>query len=452
MEIAYIIIGLALGFTLGFVLANSRKKTQTAEIQHDFIQKISDLEKNLAAHSAIKESLEKQYEEASRNYSEALKANSEYVARIASLETEKQNLNEKLEYQKKEIEEIRNRLNLEFENLANKILEEKSKRFTEQNRNNLDEILKPLNEKIKEFQKQVDETYNKEARERFSLQNEVKNLIELNKKISDDANNLTKALKGDQKVMGDWGEFILESILEKSGLQKGIEYITQQSFENEEEKRLRPDVIVKYPGNKSVIIDSKVSLVAYEKYANTEEPESKKQYLQEHLTSIRNHIKILSAKNYQNIYGLQSLDYVFMFIPIEPAFLAAIQNDRELWTEAWNKKILLISPTNLIAVLKIIAEMWRVDFQNRNAQEIARQSGELLNKFSNFLQDLDKIGQKIDDSKKHYEEARNKLYSGKGNLINRAKQLQLLGAKTSKNLPETLFDESDDEQNEQETS
>ena len=358
--------------------------------------------------------------------------------------TEYSNLQKKLDEQKADLEKLQDKFRIEFKNLANEILEEKTQKFTEQNKIKMDEILKPLGEKIRDFEKKVEETYDKESKQRFSLEKEIKNLTDLNQQISKEATNLTNALKGQAKTRGNWGEIILESILEKSGLTLNREFFIQQSHSNEFGKRLQPDVIVAYPGDRNVVIDSKVSLLAYERYASAETKEEQDLAARDHLLSVRNHITDLSSKNYQDIYALKSLDFVMLFMPIEPAYMLAMQYDPNLWNWAYDRRILLISPTNLIAALRMIANLWRVEYQNKNAMEIARQSGELYDKFTGFLDDLLEIGIKIDATRKVYDASMNKLSTGKGNLIRRVENIKSLGAKTGKEIPRSLLDKSEE--------
>ncbi len=299
-------------------------------------------------------------------------------------------------------------------------------------------MLKPLGEKIRDFEKKIGDAYDKEAQQRFSLKEEVKRLAELNKKIAEDAENLTRALKGDSKSQGNWGEMILESILERSGLAKDREYVVQPSFQGDDGRRMQPDVVVTYPGNRSVIIDAKVSLTAYERLVDAPGPELREKYLKEHLNSIRNHITELSNKNYLDIYQVQSLDFIMMFLPVEPAYLVAIKEDPEIWNYAYDRRILLISPTNLLAALKMIASLWRQEHQNKNALEIARQSGDLPDKFYALLSDLNDLGNRLKLTQKSYDDAINKLSEGKGNLIRRAQRIEELGAKTKKKLPDNF--------------
>ncbi len=366
---------------------------------------------------------------------------------LSSKTADYKNLYEKLQEQKEEINKLNERFAIEFKNLANEIFEEKTKRFTEQSKENITGILKPLQEKIKDFEKKVEEAYDKEAQQRFSLKEEVKRLAELNQQISKEASNLTKALKGESKTQGNWGEIILESILEKSGLVKDREYFVQASFTSDDGKRLQPDVIVKYPGDRNIIIDSKVSLTAYEKYTATDDEKEKENYLKEHIISVKNHINELNNKNYQDIYQLNSIDFVMMFLPVEPAYLTAIQNDTELWNFAYEKRVLLISPTNLIAALKMIVSMWRQEYQNKYAQEIAQRSGDLYDKFVSLYEDLVDVGTKLNATQKSYEKSMNKLHDGKGNLISRIENIKKLGAKTKKSLPENIIEDIADDNN-----
>ncbi len=345
------------------------------------------------------------------------------------------NFKQKLEEQKKELDELQKKFTNEFENLANRIFEEKSSKFAEQNKENLKTILNPLGEKIKEFEKKVEETYEKESRDRTSLGGEIKKLFELNQQISMEAQNLTVALKGQAKTQGNWGEIILESLLEKSGLVKDREYFIQKSFTNEIGRRLQPDVVIKFPGNRDIIVDSKVSLNAYERFSSSETKEEQEKALKEHIISIKKHIDELSEKKYEDISELKSLEFVFMFIPIEPAYYTALQSDIQIWSYAYEKRILLVSPTNLFAVLKMTEKLWQQEYQSQNAFDIAKRSGDLYDKFVAFVEDLQTIGRKINEAEKSYESAMNKLQDGKGNLISRAEKLKELGAKAKKSLP-----------------
>ena len=426
MEVLYGIIGLIAGGGIVFLVLRS----WLAGRQQYMKEKVTGLEEETLA-------LDRQIKD---REAEMIRLTRE----LAVSTTNHENLKEKLAEQKTEISQLQDRFRIEFKNLANEILEEKSKKFTEQNRSNLDQLLKPLGEKIRDFEKKVGDAYDKEAQQRFSLKEEVKRLAELNKQISADAENLTRALKGDSKSQGNWGEMILESVLERSGLVKNREYIVQPSFQGDDGRRMQPDVVVSYPGNRSVIIDAKVSLTAYERLSDASSPELREKHLKEHLTSIRNHIIELSNKDYLDIYQVQSLDFIMMFLPVEPAYMVAIKEDPEIWNYAYDRRILLISPTNLLAALKMIASLWRQEYQNKNALEIARQSGDLLDKFYALLSDLNDLGSRLKLTQKSYDDAINKLSEGKGNLIRRAQRIEELGAKTKKNLPDNFESRAED--------
>jgi DNA recombination protein RmuC len=393
-------------------------------------EKLSRYESDLVY---LREELRLEREKAERN-SNMLSAKSQ----------ELMGMQEKLSEQKKEIESMHEKLQIQFKNLANEILDEKTKKFTDQNKTNMSDILNPLKEKILEFEKKVEQT-NKESIERNSaLKEQITGLKELNIQITKEAENLTKALKGESKTQGNWGEFLLETILEKSGLIKGEQYELQVSKTSEEGKRLQPDVVVHLPEEKHIIIDSKVSLTAYEKYVRSEMEIEREMEIKNHLLSIRSHIKGLSEKNYQSLYEIGSLDFVLLFMPIESAFSLAVQNDPGLFTDAYDKNIVIVSPSTLIATLRTIASIWRQENQNRNALEIARHGGQLYDKFVAFCEDLVKIGENLNTTKKNYEQAMNKLSSGTGNLVNRANKLRELGAKTTKNMDQRLLDRASD--------
>ena len=364
---------------------------------------------------------------------------------LSRAETEKEGLLAKLSENKEEQTRKEEETRLQFKNLANEILEEKTKKFTEQNKARLDEILSPLGEKIKAFEKRVEETYDKESKQRFSLEKEIKNLAELNNRISEDARNLTTALKSDTKKQGNWGELVLERILESSGLVKGQEYIREFSTKDDQGDFYRPDVVVRLPDNKHIIIDSKVSLNAFTDFVSAETSEEKEKFLKLHLLSVRNHVKMLSEKGYQKLPGLDSPDYVLLFIPIESSFSTALQYDPDLFNFAWEKNVVIVSPTTLLATLRTVSSIWKHEKQEVNAKEIARQTGELYDKFVGFVGDLEEIGNKIDSTRKTFDSAMNKLNTGKGNLIGRAKKIRELGIKPSKNLPKHLTEQAEEE-------
>ena len=342
------------------------------------------------------------------------------------------------------LNEAKEALTSQFKNLANEILEDKSKRFTEQNAASLDALLKPLQAKLTEFKEQVNTSYGNEARERFALKSEIERLANLNLRMSDETRSLTQALKGDSKVQGNWGELVLESILESSGLRKGQEYVVQDSHIQTDGSRLQPDVVIKLPEGRSLVVDSKVSITAYARHAETTNTDTAERELAAHIQSLRQHIQGLSGKNYSSLYGVGSVDFVLMFVPIEPAFLLALKTAPNLYQEALAKNIVLVCPSTLMATLRTVAHLWRQDHQNRNALEIAKQCGSLYDKFVGFVEDLEKLGQRLDQAQTSYHDAFNKLKTGKGNLIRSAERVRELGVKPSKNLSAPLIESSSD--------
>lgn len=355
---------------------------------------------------------------------------------LAAMQNANANLLDKLENQKTEIDELQKRLTTEFENIASKILKERSDEFSVSNHKNLSLLLNPLQEKIMLFEKKVEETYDKELRDKISLKEEVKKLTELNTRVSEEANNLTKALKGDVKKQGNWGEVILERVLERSGLTKGSEYDREVVVTTNENERQRFDVIIRLPDDKHIIIDSKVSLLAYEKYVSAETPEKQAFFLREHINSIRTHVKELSEKNYQDALNINSPDFVLMFVPVEASFSVTVQADNELFSYAWDRKIVIVSPTTLLATLRTISSIWKQENQTKNAQEIARLSKALHDKFLAFAEDMSKIKISIDRAGDAYNEALKKMKDGKGNIIRTAERIKELGGFDSqKSLP-----------------
>jgi DNA recombination protein RmuC len=430
MEIIFLIIGLIVGGLAAWFIASSKFKGESGRVEERSVileRERSTLENNLNS--------ERQ---------KVLELNS----KLSALQSDYNNLQQKLTEQKAEVEELQQKFTKEFENLANKIFKEKTDEFSKQSKTNLSEILNPLKEKINEFQSKVEET-NKESIDRFaSLRQQLTSLKDMNQQITQEAKNLTEALKGQSKTQGNWGEFILESILEKSGLVKGREYVVQESLTSESGKRLQPDVIIKLPENKSIVVDSKVSLIGYEKYISEEDEHQKQLGLREHINSIRSHIKNLSGKNYQNLYQLESLDFVLMFMPIEPAFALAVQNDQAIFNDAFEMNIVIVSPSTLLATLRTISSIWRQENQNKNALEIARQSGDMLDKFTAFVEDLLTVGKGLISVKDNYDKAMNKLTDGRGNLISRAEKIKELGAKTSKSLPPAILNRAKEDSEE----
>ena len=361
------------------------------------------------------------------------------------LEAERRQSADKLSTLQQSAQEAKAVLSDQFKNLANEILEEKSRRFAEQNQQNLDTLLKPLQEKLTDFRKQVDETYQSEARERFALKQEVEKLAGLNLRMTDETRALTNALKGESKTQGDWGELVLETILENSGLRKGEEYLVQDTQTISDGSRLQPDVVIRLPESKHLVIDSKVSITAYTRYMQSDDENVKISELNSHVLSIKQHIQGLSAKNYQDLYGVGSIDFVLMFIPIEPAFLAAMRHAPEIYQDALKKNIVIVCPSTLLSTVRTVAHLWRQEQQNRNAQEIARQCAALYDKFVGFVEDLDKVGQRLEQAQVSYSDAVGKLKTGRGNLIRTAENVKKLGVKPNKSLPSKLTDVADDE-------
>ena len=488
MEILYIILAFILGAVLAYFILKSSSVSRKSyeELQQNFIKKDADFSN---AESKILEILEQLKEEKNTNASQAeiltqlqnelakisaennaqnqkiaeqAELNQKQNAEIKDLQLEKnnliaikselsaqnENLQKLLDTQKEEIVKIQEEAKLQFENLANKILEEKTTKFTEQNQKNLKTILEPFQEKISELKNRVNEAYEKENKERFSLAEKVKELAELNQQISEDAKKLTRALKGEAKTQGNWGEMILESILEKSGLVKGREYFLEHQLTDENNKalysefsgkKMRPDAVVKYPDERNVIIDSKVSLTAFTELVDETDAEVYAMKLNQHLSSIKNHINQLSQKAYDD-YG-KSLDFVMMFIPSEPAYIAAMQADQNLWNFAYERRILLLNPSNLITSLKLIADLWKREYQSRNAMEIAERGAKLYDKFVGFVENLEKIGKNIDNAKNSYTDAYKQLSTGNDNLIIQTQKLRTLGIKNKKQLPNSLTEE-----------
>lgn len=369
---------------------------------------------------------------------------------LATAKANNEALDEKLKTHQKEMEELGKKFNTEFENIANKILDTKTQKFTELNKTNLNTILEPLGTSINDFKKQIADVYNAESKERFSLGEKVKELAQLNQVISEEAKNLTKALKGEAKTQGRWGEMILESILERSGLRKNEQYFLEHELRDKdgnhlrsdsEGKKMRPDAVIKYPDNRNVIIDSKVSLNAFSRLLASTDVEEQKQELEAHIAAIKTHIIALSAKGYDD-YD-KALDFVMMFIPSEPAYIAALQGDADLWNFAYDKRILLISPTNLIISLKLIVDLWKREFQNQNALEIAERGAKLFDKFVGFIANLEVVGKSIDRAKDNYTEAFKQLSTGNDNLVSQATKLKNLGLKTKKELPQEIINVSE---------
>ncbi len=431
MEILFLAVGLILGFVVAYFILNSKlQKQRTESAQEKFeLEKAKSLfeDRNLA--------LQKEREEMRLQIQHLRTENGIQSQQQARAEADFSNLQEKLDIQKKEMENLQQKFTTEFENIATKILKQNTLDFSVSNQKNMTELLSPLKEKIQVFEKKVEDTYEKGLKDQTDLKAELKKLHDLNIKISDEANNLTRALKGDVKKQGNWGEVILERILERSGLTEGREYKKQESVLSESGQRFQPDVVIHLPDQKHLVIDSKVSLVAYEKLVNSDQEKDRLGLVKNHLLSVRNHIKILSEKHYQHSQGFNSPDFVLLFIPIESSFSIAVQEDQELFSFAWENKVVIVSPSTLLATLRTIASIWQQENQTRNALEIARQSGALYDKFVLFISDMDAIGKSLESTRKTFDQATNKLYSGTGNLVKRAETIRKLGAKTTKELP-----------------
>ena len=439
MELAFLLVGILVGAAVGFLLGKrSASGSSNAE-------ELAQLKVDNATLAEGERRLSEERDILKADLKEAQDKLSETEQNLASSRTHFKDQEVRQAEQKKEFEDLNKRFNTEFENLANKILEEKSKKFTDQNKENIELILTPLRERIKDFEKKVDEKYDTEQKERASLKGEIKTLHELNKQISQEAHNLTTALKGDSKKQGNWGELILERVLENSGLIKGQEYTTQEMTYNEEGDRLFPDVVIQLPDNKQIIIDSKVSLVAYERFVNADEDDERDKWIKAHVASVKAHIKGLSEKNYHTSKGMNSPEFVLMFMPIESSFSASIRADDELFNFAWDKRIVIVSPSTLLATLRTVSSIWKQDRQTQNAIEIARKSGDMYNKFVGFVEDMQKIGSRLNSTQTAYNDGMKKLSEGTGNLVKRAEELRKMGAKANKQLPSEILGVEDED-------
>ncbi|MBD0724560.1 DNA polymerase V [Flavobacterium sp. L1I52] len=433
------IIALAIGIFIGKLIFSARFQSEKIALEEKLIALTTQLEQYKEQFSNEKIKFEKQLE-ISNQEKEVIRTEKDSLAiQLSKKEVDFENLWERNKEQKDEVEKLQEKFTKEFENLANKILDEKSNKFTEQNKENLKNILTPLQDKIQLFEKKVEDTHKESIDYHAALRQQILGLREMNIQMSKETLNLTKALKGDSKMQGNWGELVLERVLEKSGLEKGREYEVQQSFTTDEGNRVMPDVVINLPDGKKMIVDSKVSLTAYEKYINEDDDENKNSFLKEHVNSIKRHVEQLGNKNYQDLYQIESPDFVLLFIPIEPAFAIALNEDVSLYNKAFEKNIVIVTPATLLATLRTIDSMWTNQKQQENAFEIARQAGALYDKFEGFVGDLIKIGKKIDETKVEYSGAMNKLVEGSGNLINRVEKLKKMGAKAKKALPESIL-------------
>lgn len=433
IALAFLLIGVLLGGLCGWLFAKIRLRQSNIseeELNENYVPiKMFDAQKD-NVEFLKKELKDKEEERAMLERS------------VAAKERDILYLEEKLETWKGEVEELRKRAHTEFENIANRILEEKSQRFSDQNEKRLNDLLHPLRENIRDFGQDIERRFSDEAKDKVSLKKEIEQLKDLNLQLSDDARLLASALKGDSKVQGDWGEFQLETLLEKAGLSKGIHYLTQVSFKDNNGKDKRPDMLVNLPDGKHLVIDSKVSLTAYERFFNADSDEKRQRHAKAHLESIRSHVKDLSSKNYQHLYQIDSPDYLLLFIPIEPAFAVAVQHDSKLFLDALERNVVIVTTSTLLATMRTVSYIWRQEKQKKNVLEIARQSGLLYDKFCGFVDDLKEIGQRLDSAQNAWAGAMNKLSDSKkygDTLIGRAEKIKKLGAKASKELPKELL-------------
>lgn len=450
--IAVFILALAIGFFIGKMLSKAESQSQKSGLEERVNGLLGQIEQLKNQFQQEKVQFEKTNTQLQLEKENVQKEKEAFAIHLAKKENDFDNLLERNKEQKQEVEQLQEKFTKEFENLANKILEEKTNKFTEQNKENMKTILSPLQEKIQLFEKKVDDTHKESIDYHAALRQQILGLRDMNEKMSIETVNLTKALKGDSKMQGNWGELVLERVLEKSGLEKGREYEVQQSFTNQEGSRILPDVIINLPDGKKMVVDSKVSLTAYERFVNEEDDDLKATFLKEHVNSVKRHVDQLSDKNYQDIYEMESPDFVLLFIPIEPAFALALNEDNLLYNKAFEKNIVIVTPSTLLATLRTIDSMWTNQKQQENAIEIARQAGALYDKFEGFVSDLVKIGKKMDEAKVEYGSAMNKLVEGKGNLVTSVEKLKKMGAKAKKALPENIIkraieNESDSNEN-----
>ncbi|MCU0350103.1 MAG: DNA recombination protein RmuC [Flavobacterium sp.] len=433
------IIALAVGIFIGKLLFSAQSQADKSSLEERINGLLNQIEQLKIQFQTERNQWEKSFVQLSSEKENLQKEKESLAIHLAKKENDFDNLLERNKEQKQEVEQLQEKFTKEFENLANKILEEKTVKFTEQNKENLKNILSPLQDKIQLFEKKVEDTHKESIDYHAALRQQILGLREMNEQMSKETINLTKALKGDSKMQGNWGELVLERVLEKSGLEKDREYFVQQSFVTEEGNRVFPDVIINLPDGKKMIIDSKVTLTAYERYINEEDLEVKNQFLKEHIISINRHVEQLGNKNYHDLYQMESPDFVLLFIPIESAFAVALNEDTTLYNKAFEKNIVIVTPSTLLATLRTIDSMWTNQKQQENAIEIARQAGALYDKFEGFVSDLIKIGKKMDEAKIEYGNAMNKLVDGKGNLITSVEKLKKMGAKAKKALPEAVL-------------
>lgn len=441
--LAAFIIALTIGIFIGKALSSANAKSEKASLEEKINGLLTQMDQLKQQFQTERNQWENQLRE-NITEKENIRTEKDALAiQLSKKEVDFDNLFERNREQKQEVEQLQEKFTKEFENLANKILEEKTTKFTEQNKENLKNILSPLQDKIQLFEKKVEDTHKESIDYHAALRQQILGLREMNAQMSKETLNLTKALKGDSKMQGNWGELILERVLEKSGLEKGREYEVQQSFVTEEGNRVQPDVVINLPDGKKMIVDSKVTLTAYERYTNEEDEDNKVQYLKEHVIALKRHVDQLSEKNYQDLYKIESPDFVLLFVPIEPAFALALNEDSTLYNKAFEKNIVIVTPSTLLATLRTIDSMWTNQKQQENAYEIARQAGALYDKFEGFVSDLIKIGKRMDEAKAEYGNAMNKLVEGKGNLITSVEKLKKMGAKAKKSLPESVINRAE---------
>lgn len=439
LVLAAFVIALMIGIYIGKLLFSAQAKSDKSALEERINGLLSQIEQGKQQLQNEQLTFEKQLA-LLNSEKENIRSEKEALAiQLSKKEVDFENLWERNKEQKEEVNQLQEKFTKEFENLANKILEEKSVKFTEQNKENLKNILNPLQEKIHLFEKKVEDTHKESIDYHAALRQQILGLREMNEQMSKETLNLTKALKGDSKMQGNWGELILERVLEKSGLEKGREYEVQQSFTTEDGSRVQPDVVINLPDGKKMIVDSKVSLTAYERYVNEDDDDAKDSFLKEHVNSIKRHVEQLGNKNYQDLYQIESPDFVLLFIPMEPAFAIALNEDNTLYNKAFEKNIVIVTPSTLLATLRTIDSMWTNQKQQENAYEIARQAGALYDKFEGFVSDLIKIGKKMDEAKSEYGNAMNKLVEGKGNLVTSVEKLKKMGAKAKKALPDSIL-------------
>ncbi|HSN48328.1 MAG TPA: DNA recombination protein RmuC [Flavobacterium sp.] len=426
------IVALAVGIFMGKLIFSAKSQSEKVFLE----ERLNDFKEQFQIE---KTTLERQLQQSIQDKENIRSEKEAFNIQLTKKEVDFENLWQRHKEQKEEVEKLQEKFTKEFENLANKILDEKSSKFTEQNKENMKNILSPLQDKIHLFEKKVEDTHKESIDYHAALRQQILGLREMNIQMSKETLNLTKALKGDSKMQGNWGELILERVLEKSGLEKDREYFVQQSHTNGEGNRVFPDVVINLPDGKKMIVDSKVSLTAYEKFINEEDDGLKIGFLKEHVNSIKRHVDQLGEKNYHDLYQIESPDFVLLFIPMEPAFALALNEDTTLYNKAFEKNIVIVTPSTLLATLRTIDSMWANQKQQENAFEIARQAGALYDKFEGFVADLIKIGKKIEESKVEYQGAMNKLVDGKGNLITSVEKLKKMGAKAKKALPENIL-------------